>query len=53
LAQFVERFVEFKNFLEQLGRSLLFLFAFLAFAFDFEEILDASERLTQDAIRVI
>ena len=53
LTQFVERFVELENFFEQLRRSLLLVFAFLARAFDAEEIFDAADGIAQRAVGVV
>src|SRR5260370_33298707 len=42
-AKFVERFVELENLFEQLRWSLLFVLAFLARAFDAEQIFDTTD----------
>src|SRR6266850_2073475 len=52
-AKLVERFVELKNFFEKFRRGLLLVLAFLARAFDAQEILDAADGIAQGAIGVV
>src|SRR6266478_372173 len=52
-AKLVERFVELENLFEKFRGSLLLFLAFLAFAFDAQEILDAADGISQGAIGVI
>src|SRR5882672_5423239 len=52
-AKLVERFVELENLFEKFRGGLLLFLAFLAFAFDAQEILDAADGISQGAIGVI
>src|SRR6266481_7843086 len=52
-AKLVERFVQLENFFEKFRRRLLLVFAFLARAFDAQEVLDAADGIAQGAIGVV